>query len=551
MKTRAQTIFSIVLIALLLVPTVGAAYVLKNNGTITINHGALYVDGVTVDQYIISLVGVGGGNFDQSLNTTDDVTFENVTISDSATLGGVTRTTWTQTEYSYIVYGVGSTYYAQNGTTGDIDYTGTTTTGGAFLQSLVTAVNANGGSIYLKCLVAVTDQDLSFAEGEDIIFVGTGRRGFFNNPAADFNTYVHSGIRFSNDKHMTNALGDYRHGYVEFRDLTLGFTGITSDHLIATDYTSYIFDNCLIAEWGNTFAAGDGIICPIGASPTPAGQKTIIRDCYFHLRSDNCVGIGAHYETLDVYSPHFSFNAVAQVGISLKGVGIQSVYSPALWFGAAANGCTAFELYNSAKYVGIYNVMGSHQAGGIAGPCSIFGTYPGTWTNTDINLVCLNINADTEWVQVAAATDLAMWENDDAQERVLILGEVEGKYVPSCKQIPFLTEPAALNIQNPNTSYVVFDTDLSTTINLDYMQHVRICGKAQGNEAGAGKGISIYDITDGEVLCEYTWTGNAVTEFEGAWTNVKQVGATQINIYVKGATATEDMDLWKIWLETR
>lgn len=65
---KAKTAFTVILIAAILVPMVGAAYVLRNNGTITINHGALYVDGVTVDQYIISLVGVGGGNFDQSLN---------------------------------------------------------------------------------------------------------------------------------------------------------------------------------------------------------------------------------------------------------------------------------------------------------------------------------------------------------------------------------------------------------------------------------------------------------------------------------------------------
>ena len=87
MNEKLRTIISIILLTCVLVPVVGATYVLKNNGTITIDHGSLYIDGDTVDSYIIGLVGVGGGNFDQALNTTDNVQFVDLNITNHYTLG--------------------------------------------------------------------------------------------------------------------------------------------------------------------------------------------------------------------------------------------------------------------------------------------------------------------------------------------------------------------------------------------------------------------------------------------------------------------------------
>ena len=121
MNEKLRTTISIILITAMLIPAVGAAYVLKNDGTITLDHGNFYIDGVTVDSYIISLVGVGGGNFDQNLNTTDDVTHENVTVTDTLTVGGVPITAWddivvttgpslNKTGYDWYVWKTGVTY---------------------------------------------------------------------------------------------------------------------------------------------------------------------------------------------------------------------------------------------------------------------------------------------------------------------------------------------------------------------------------------------------------------------------------------------------------
>ena len=95
MNEKLRTTISIILITAMLIPVVGAAYILKNDGTITLSHGDLYIDGVTVDNYVNSLL-VAFSGFDQSLNTTDDVEFQGVTTG-WMSLDGVNRTTWPAT----------------------------------------------------------------------------------------------------------------------------------------------------------------------------------------------------------------------------------------------------------------------------------------------------------------------------------------------------------------------------------------------------------------------------------------------------------------------
>lgn len=94
-----------------------AAYILKNDGTFSIDHTSLLIDGATVDNYITS-------------------------VAPSGTGANITETT-------YIAYNVGANYYAQNGYTGIIDYTGTNCS--TVLNSAITAVNAGGrGTVKLK-----------------------------------------------------------------------------------------------------------------------------------------------------------------------------------------------------------------------------------------------------------------------------------------------------------------------------------------------------------------------------------------------------------------
>ena len=95
MSNRLRMGISLIAIFSLFVTTVGAAYVFNNAGTITIDHGSLYIDGMTIDNYVNSLL-VAFSGFDQSLNTTDDVEFNSLTTP-SITLNGATRTDWPAT----------------------------------------------------------------------------------------------------------------------------------------------------------------------------------------------------------------------------------------------------------------------------------------------------------------------------------------------------------------------------------------------------------------------------------------------------------------------
>jgi len=423
--------------------------------------------------------------------------------------------------------------------------------GGNLVNSILDDFGSEGGVIKTDCLIHVDDEHINLEACDGgLILEGTGRFNMTDNPAVYFNTYARSGFRFDGF-HFTSALAAVRRGRITIRNMALGFTGITSDHLIPADYIYYDLDGLLVQEWSNTFATGEGILTPIGAAPTPTTTKTIVKDCFFHMRSNNCVAIGPHNENLNVIRPTFSFQGADQIGVSIKGVGIQSIEKPLIWLASGADGCVVFEVYNQVKHGSIHDVSGSHQVGGVTGPCALLGVYGSTYTNDQINCTVHNINGDIEKLLMADATDFALWENAYAQAHFLISGELEGYYISPLRPIPVLSQVTPINIPNPGTSYVVVDTALTRKINLDYAQHVRVCGKAQGNEADAGKGICMYNITNGEVLAEHIWDGSAVEEFDGPWTNVVRVGDIQGNIYIKGATITEDFDLWSVWLELR
>lgn len=106
---------------------------------------------------------------------------------------------------------------------------------------------------------------------------------------------------------------------------------------------------------------------------------------------------------------------------------------------------------------------------------------------------------------------------------------------------------------NPNTSYTETYQKVRTKFDFSKINVVcmRIVVTAQGNEAGAGKGIEIYDVTGTQSLCEVTWDGNAAQQgLAGAWTNTNiPTVDSVITIRVKGSSATEDIDLYQAELQ--
>jgi len=71
-----------------------------------------------------------------------------------------------------------------------------------------------------------------------------------------------------------------------------------------------------------------------------------------------------------------------------------------------------------------------------------------------------------------------------------------------------------------------------------------------GNEATAGKGIEIYNGTDAATICEVTWDGSTQQNaLAGSWTTCGLRAAKDIQVRVKGSSATEDITVDKVELQ--
>ena len=105
----------------------------------------------------------------------------------------------------------------------------------------------------------------------------------------------------------------------------------------------------------------------------------------------------------------------------------------------------------------------------------------------------------------------------------------------------------------PDTTYVEFDTDYRTNIDFStfHAWQARIIVTAQGNEAGNGKGIEIYDNTGTAQICEVIWDGNALQNaLAGAFSTANMpIVASEITIRDKGSSGTEDITIRAVDLE--
>jgi len=85
------------------------------------------------------------------------------------------------------------------------------------------------------------------------------------------------------------------------------------------------------------------------------------------------------------------------------------------------------------------------------------------------------------------------------------------------------------------------------------MLEARIVVTAQGDEAGAGKGIEIYDQTGGAQLCEVTWDGAALQQaLAGSWTSTHIPNSdSELRIRVKGSSGTESITIYAVDLQIK
>jgi len=108
-------------------------------------------------------------------------------------------------------------------------------------------------------------------------------------------------------------------------------------------------------------------------------------------------------------------------------------------------------------------------------------------------------------------------------------------------------EDTLKTVTDPGTAYVegalwAASNEGRNTIDFSIIKahQCRIVTVAQGNEAGAGKGVCIYNVTDGAVLCEVTWDGVGSARRVGSWTAMNLNKEIVVGVYCKGSSATED-----------
>lgn len=102
----------------------------------------------------------------------------------------------------------------------------------------------------------------------------------------------------------------------------------------------------------------------------------------------------------------------------------------------------------------------------------------------------------------------------------------------------------------PGVVYVNFGTSAARVLDLFTYRprYARLNVTCEGNEAGAGKGIEIYDDTAGISLCDYTWDGLGLKDQRvGAWYELPVTAFIEdsvLRLRFKGSSPTEQISLW-------
>jgi len=104
----------------------------------------------------------------------------------------------------------------------------------------------------------------------------------------------------------------------------------------------------------------------------------------------------------------------------------------------------------------------------------------------------------------------------------------------------------------PGAAYVELSALYRTNIDFSKLavKQARVIVSAIGNEAGASKGIEIWNNTDGAAICEVTWDGNVQQNaLAGALTTCNLRTAKDVYVRVKGSSATENITVDKVELQ--
>jgi len=121
---------------------------------------------------------------------------------------------------------------------------------------------------------------------------------------------------------------------------------------------------------------------------------------------------------------------------------------------------------------------------------------------------------------------------------------------------PLLENEGGATLVDPGTAYAEAGVLARCRAKIDFsllkVSSVRVVVSGIGNEAGAGKGVEIYNVTDGASVCVVTWDGNAQQDgLAGSWTAFTPTAEKVLAVRVKGSSATEDITLHSVTLQLK
>jgi hypothetical protein len=179
-----------------------------------------------------------------------------------------------------------------------------------------------------------------------------------------------------------------------------------------------------------------------------------------------------------------------------------------------------------------------------------FHTVTGTGGATITNLIRASSGSKVSILNLYAGIVPTNLFYDATSKAVTTIYENNVGYRKVVDRLNLFSSTAGTTKTDPGTAYVEFNYQMRRVIDLTGVKQARISVSAIGNEAGSGKGVCVYDVTNGQVLCEKTWDGSTQIWAAGNWTDI-DVAEIKISVYVKGSSATEDITIYQVVLETR
>ena len=104
----------------------------------------------------------------------------------------------------------------------------------------------------------------------------------------------------------------------------------------------------------------------------------------------------------------------------------------------------------------------------------------------------------------------------------------------------------------PGVAYAEVDAKLRTKVDFSKftVKNARVIISGIGDNVGAGKGIEVYNVTDGATICEVIWDGNAQQNaLAGSWTVCALTAEKEITIRRKGSAAGETITIDRVELQ--